>query len=35
MTLFDAVAPEESVFSEVLVRFYAGAPDAPTLALLR
>lgn len=35
MTLFDAVATEEPAFREVLARFYAGEPDAATLALLR
>ena len=34
MTLFAAVAPEEPVFTQVLARFYAGAPDAATIALL-
>jgi len=35
MTLFDAVAPDEPVFRNVLARFYAGAPDPATLAELR
>lgn len=35
MTLFGAVAPVETVFGEVLQRFYAGVPDAATLALLQ
>ncbi len=34
MTLFAAVAPEEPVFGQVLERFYGGAPDTSTLALL-
>lgn len=33
-TLFAAVAPEEPVFGEVLRRFYGGAADERTLALL-
>jgi len=32
MTLFDAVAPDEPVFREVLARFYGGEPDPATLA---
>lgn len=35
MTPFDAVAPDEPAFREVLQRFYAGEPDAVTLAELR
>jgi uncharacterized protein (DUF1810 family) len=35
MTLFAAVAPEESVFNGVLQRFYGGEPDPVTLAMLR
>jgi len=35
MTLFDAVAPDEPVFRDVLARFYAGEPDPATLVLLR
>jgi uncharacterized protein (DUF1810 family) len=35
MTLFGAVAPVETVFGEVLQRFFAGVPDAATLALLQ
>ncbi len=34
MTLFAAVAPEDSVFAQVLERFFAGQPDERTLALL-
>jgi uncharacterized protein (DUF1810 family) len=34
MTLFDAVAPDEPVFRDVLARFYAGEPDPATLAEL-
>lgn len=34
MTLFATVAPEEPVFAQVLLRFYGGAPDPRTLALL-
>jgi len=34
MTLFDAVAPEELAFRAVLERFYAGAADTATLAML-
>lgn len=33
-TLFAAVAPDEALFRQVLERFYGGAPDARTLALL-
>ena len=35
MTLFDAVAPGEPGFRELLARLYAGEPNAATLALLR
>jgi uncharacterized protein (DUF1810 family) len=35
MTLFDAVAPDEPAFREVLQRFYAGEPDALTIEELR
>lgn len=35
MTLFAAVAGPESVFARVLGKYYAGMPDASTLALLR
>ena len=35
MTLFDAVAPDEPAFRQVLDRFYDGRPDPATLALLR
>lgn len=35
MTLFGAVAPVETAFGVVLQRFYAGVPDAATLALLQ
>jgi uncharacterized protein (DUF1810 family) len=34
MTLFAAVAPHEPLFSQALARFFAGRPDARTLALL-
>lgn len=34
MTLFEAVAPEEPVFGQVLDRYYDGARDDRTLALL-
>jgi uncharacterized protein (DUF1810 family) len=34
MTLFAAVAPEESVFQDVLERFYDGQPDRLTVQLL-
>jgi uncharacterized protein (DUF1810 family) len=34
MTLFAEVAPEETVFDRVLARYYAGARDPATLALL-
>ena len=33
-TLFARVAAPGSVFERLLVRFYAGVPDARTLALL-
>jgi len=33
--LYDAVAPDEPVFRDVLARFYAGEPDPATLVLLR
>ncbi|MEO7057199.1 MAG: DUF1810 domain-containing protein [Caldimonas sp.] len=35
MTLFDAAVPADHAFRSVLARFYDGAPDAATLALLR
>jgi uncharacterized protein (DUF1810 family) len=35
MTLFDAVAPDEPVFGEVLQRLYGGGPDALTIEELR
>ena len=35
MTLFAAVAPEASVFREVLERFYAGEADEATVKLLK
>lgn len=35
MTLFAATAPDETVFGAVLDRFFEGAPDPRTLALLR
>jgi uncharacterized protein (DUF1810 family) len=34
MTLFAHVAPDEPVFREVLDRYYGGADDSATLALL-
>ncbi|ALO67913.1 calpastatin [Arthrobacter alpinus] len=34
MTLFQAAAPEEPLFTEVLDRFYAGAPDPKTESIL-
>ncbi len=34
MTLFAAVAPEESIFKAALEKFFAGKPDARTLRLL-
>ena len=34
MTLFQRAAPEESVFRQVLDRFYGGFPDDATDALL-
>jgi uncharacterized protein (DUF1810 family) len=34
MTLFARVAPEERLFTEVLDRFFGGAPDEATLAVL-
>jgi uncharacterized protein (DUF1810 family) len=34
MTLFAAAAPEETAFEEVLGRYFAGAGDEATLALL-
>jgi uncharacterized protein (DUF1810 family) len=34
MTLFEAVAPGEPVFSDVLLRFYEGLRDPATLDLL-
>jgi uncharacterized protein (DUF1810 family) len=34
MTLFDAVAPDEPVFRQVLDRYYGGEPDRTTLSLL-
>lgn len=35
MTLFDAAAPGEPIFREVLLRFYGGERDALTLSLLQ
>jgi len=35
MTLFAQVAPDESVFRDVLERFYEGEPDDVTLELLK
>ncbi len=34
MTLFEAVAPEEQAFGEVLQRYYGGARDKATLDLI-
>jgi uncharacterized protein (DUF1810 family) len=34
MTLFASAVPDEPLFARVLERFYGGAPDARTLALL-
>jgi uncharacterized protein (DUF1810 family) len=34
LTLFDAIAPEEPVFDELLVDFYGGERDPATLRLL-
>lgn len=34
MTLFSAVSPEGSVFSEVLDKYFGGEPDSKTLDLL-
>ena len=34
MTLFHRAAPDESVFGDVLDRFYGGAPDQATDAIL-
>ena len=34
MTLYAAALPREPVFQQVLQRYYAGEPDARTLALL-
>ena len=34
MTLFHRAAPDDAVFAEVLARFYEGAPDRSTDALL-
>ncbi len=34
MTLFEAAAPEESLFGEALDKYFAGQRDAQTLALL-
>ncbi|GGI54779.1 calpastatin [Oxalicibacterium solurbis] len=34
LTLFDAVAPDESRFKEALDRFYPDGPDGETLGLL-
>ncbi len=34
MTLFQAVAPGDAVFGEVLDRFYDGVPDSATLRIL-
>jgi uncharacterized protein (DUF1810 family) len=35
MTLFHRAAPDETLFTQVLDRFYGGAPDATTDARLR
>jgi uncharacterized protein (DUF1810 family) len=34
MTLFEAIAPDEPAFGEVLRQFYAGARDETTLTML-
>jgi len=34
MTLFAAVAPPDSVFAQVLARYFQGQPDSTTLSLL-
>ncbi|MEI7645307.1 MAG: DUF1810 domain-containing protein [Chloroflexales bacterium] len=34
MTLFAAVAPRDSVFAQVLARYFQGQPDSKTLSLL-
>jgi uncharacterized protein (DUF1810 family) len=35
MTLFQVAAPDETLFSRALERFYQGKPDAHTLELLK
>ncbi|MBO1075044.1 DUF1810 domain-containing protein [Roseomonas marmotae] len=35
MSLFAAVAPEESVFREALARYFGGTPDPRTVEMLR
>jgi len=35
MTLFDAAAPDETMFAEALQKYFGGTPDARTLELLR
>ena len=35
MTLFDAAAPDETMFAEALRKYFGGTPDARTLELLR
>lgn len=34
MTLFDRAAPDEALFAQALQRYFEGAPDPRTLALL-
>lgn len=34
LTLFQRAAPQDALFGEALARFYGGAPDPRTLALL-
>ena len=35
MTLFDAAAPDETMFAQALRKYFGGTPDARTLELLR
>ena len=35
MTLFSLAAPEETVFSAVLEKYYGGEPDSRTIQLAR
>ncbi|CAN5874518.1 DUF1810 domain-containing protein [soil metagenome] len=35
MTLFASVAPEESAFNDVLVKFFGGSEDPTTVSMLR